>query len=465
VLADGLLERLRAALGAEHVRIDDEATATYGADGTAYRGVPDAVVWPGSTADVSTLARLCTETRTPIVPRGGGTGYSGGAVPVAGGIVVSLERLNRIVDIDRHNLLAVVEPHVVTGVLQAAVERQGLFYPPDPASLDRSVIGGNVAENAGGPRAFKYGVTRRYVLGVEAVLASGDVVRTGGKTVKNVVGYDVTQLLVGSEGTLAILTRIILRLIRKPETAATLRVQCPDVRTAVGVVSAVIADGLVPATLEFVDRTSLEAAARHLGDPSVAPAGTGASLVIEVDGDRAQVERDAARVDAVCRAAGALTVETATSAADRAALWRVRRELSPALRTIAPHKFNHDVVVPRARVADLVALADRLQRESGLPLACFGHAGDGNVHVNIMAPDDAVSLARAREAEARLLEGVVALEGSISGEHGIGLSKARFLGVELTPETVALMRRIKEAFDPLGILNPGKIFPSPGKGL
>jgi glycolate oxidase len=221
----------------------------------------------------------------------------------------------------------------------------------------------------------------------------------------------------------------------------------------------------VPATLEFVDRTSLEAAARHLGDPSVAPAGTGASLVIEVDGDRAQVERDAARVDAVCRAAGALTVETATSAADRAALWRVRRELSPALRTIAPHKFNHDVVVPRARVADLVALADRLQRESGLPLACLGHAGDGNVHVNIMAPDDAVSLARAREAEARLLEGVVALEGSISGEHGIGLSKARFLGVELTPETVALMRRIKEAFDPLGILNPGKIFPSPGKGL
>ncbi|HUF47834.1 MAG TPA: FAD-linked oxidase C-terminal domain-containing protein [Vicinamibacterales bacterium] len=462
MLTDGLVDRLREAVGAAHVSLDDDTRALYGMDGTGQGASPNAVVWPGSTTDVAAVARLCDESRTPMVPRGAGTGYSGGAIPVAGGVVLSLERLNRILEIDTANLLAVVEPHVVTGVLQAEVERHGLFYPPDPASLDRSVIGGNVAENAGGPRAFKYGVTRQYVLGLEAVLPTGQVIRTGGKTVKNVVGYDVTQLLVGSEGTLAILTEITLRLLPKPAAVATLRLLFPGVASAVDAVSDVIREGLIPAAIELVDRVSLEAVARHLGEPGLAPPGVGALLLIEVDGDATQVARDAARVEHVCRQAGAMAVDAAADARARAELWRVRRALSPALRTIAPHKFNHDVVVPRARVTDLMTLVERLARGSRLTIPCFGHAGDGNIHVNIMAPDEPDALARAREAETALVEGVLALEGSISGEHGIGLAKARFLGFELTPDTVRLMRRIKQAFDPRGILNPGKIFPSDG---
>jgi len=459
VLDDRLLESLRAALGPDHVRVDEATCRAYGVDALGGETRADAVVWPGRTADVAAVAGLCHETRTPLVPRGAGTGYSGGAVPVAGGVVMSLERLNRILEIDPDNLLAVVEPHVVTGVLQAAVERQGLFYPPDPASLHQSVIGGNVAECAGGPRAFKYGVTRQYVLGLEAVLPTGAVVRTGGKVVKNVVGYDLTQLLVGSEGTLAIVTQVVLRLIPKPTARATVRVTFASVDAAVRAVSELLRARVVPATLEFVDEASLEAVSRYLGETTLAPAGTRALLLIEVDGQPEQVSSDEQRVADVCRRARATSVEVAATDEARQALWRVRRELSPALRVIAPRKFNHDVVVPRARVPQLLSLVAQLERDHRLRIPCFGHAGDGNIHVNIMAEDTPQAIDRARQAERRLFEGVVALEGAISGEHGIGFTKARFLGLELTPETIALMRRVKEAFDPRGILNPGKIFP------
>jgi glycolate oxidase len=462
VIDDVLLERLRDRLGADHVRTDPATLATYGMDALRTGAPPDAVVWPGSTADVVAVARLCHETRTPLVPRGAGTGYSGGAVPLHGGLVVSLERLNRILEIDDVNLLAVVEPHVVTGALQEAVERRGLFYPPDPASLAQSVIGGNVAECAGGPRAFKYGVTRQYVLGLEAVLPTGDVIRTGGKVVKNVVGYDLTQLLVGSEGTLAILTKIVLRLIPKPPARATVRAAFGTVAQAVAAVSSLVRARIVPATLELVDGESLAAVARHLGDHALAPAGTGALLLVEADGPAEQVRRDAERIAALCGDAGATDVRTAADDAERAELWRVRRELSPALRVIAPRKFNHDVVVPRGRIPDLFDLVSRLRADLGLPIPCFGHVGDGNIHVNIMAPDDEAVIARVRAAERRLFEGVVALEGSISGEHGIGFAKMPYLSLELPAETIDLMRRVKHAFDPQGILNPGKIFPAAG---
>jgi glycolate oxidase len=459
VLDERVQGRLAGAVGADHVRVDEATRAAYGVDALGRGALPDAVVWPADTAEVAAVARICHESWTPLVPRGAGTGYSGGAVPTAGGVVVSLERLNRILEIDADNLLAVVEPHVVTGALQAAVERQGLFYPPDPASLERSVIGGNVAECAGGPRAFKYGVTRHYVLGVRAVLPTGDVIRTGGKVVKSVVGYDITQLLVGSEGTLAILTEIILRLIPRPAARATARVTFGDVGTAVRAVSALLRAAVVPAALELVDGVSLDAVARYLGESALAPPGTRALLLIEVDGSPEQVRSDARRVADVCRHAGALDFQAAAGDAERDALWRVRRELSPALRTIAPLKFNHDVVVPRARVPELFALVGRLREAHGFPIPCFGHVGDGNIHVNIMAADEPGARERVRAVERQLFEGVVALEGSISGEHGIGFAKAPFLGLELTPETIALMKRVKAAFDPRGILNPGKIFP------
>lgn len=421
---------------------------------------PDAVVFPDGVDQVSAAVRLCHDRKVPFVPRGGGTGFTGGSVPVRGGVVISLERMNRILEIDEANLIAVVEPNVITGRLQEAVERVGLFYPPDPSSLNQSAIGGNVAECAGGPRAFKYGTTKQYVLGLEAVLPNGEIVRTGGKVVKNVVGYDLTHLLVGSEGTLAVITRIVLRLIPKPPARIALRATFSTIEAAAEAVTRVTAHRVIPASLELIDGDSLESVARYLNVRSLAPAGTAGLLLLEVDGLAEAVAEEASRCELACREAGATEILRAKDEAERQELWRVRRELSPSLKTVSPIKFNHDVVVPKARIPELFGLVRRLKEEYGLRIPCFGHAGDGNIHVNIMVtPDDAGEMQRAHDAERVLFEGVVALEGSISGEHGIGFAKAKFLPIELSPETIAIMKRVKQAFDPDGLLNPGKIFP------
>ena len=456
-----ILAQLETALGPEFVRTDDQSRAAYGVDALKKGHPADIVVFPATTAEVAAVVRLCAAHLLPMVPRGGGTGYTGGAVPTRGGVVISLERMNRILEIDQANLVAVVEPNVVTGDLQDAVEKVGLFYPPDPASLRQSVIGGNVAECAGGPRAFKYGTTKQYVLGLEAVLPTGEIVETGGKVVKNVVGYDLTHLLVGSEGTLAIITRITLRLVPKPPVQATLRATFPTVEAAVEAVGGIISERVVPAAIELIDGTSLEAVARYLNVRSLAPEGTAAILLVEVDGVPAAVADEAVRVDRALRAAGATEVLRAKDEAERQELWRVRRELSLSLKMVAGLKFNHDVVVPKARIPALVALVGHIADEHRLRIPCFGHAGDGNIHVNIMVdPTDADEIRRAHEAERLLFEGVVAMEGSISGEHGIGFSKAPFLSIELSADEIALMKRVKAAFDPHGLLNPGKIFPS-----
>jgi glycolate oxidase len=424
----------------------------------------DVVIWPGSTADVSGVLRACSAHRIPVVPRGAGTGYTGGAVPSLGGVVLSLQRLNRILEIDERNLLAIAEPHVVTGELQQAVEAVGLFYPPDPASLSTSTIGGNVAECAGGPRAFKYGVTKRYVLGLEAVLPSGDVIHTGGKSVKNVVGYDLTQLLVGSEGTLAVITKVIVRLVPLPPTQVTLRATFTTVRAAVDAVVNLIRARVVPSALELIDGDSLDAVATSLDTRALAPQGTGALLLLEVDGLAEAVEEEGRRVAQACRDAGATEVLSARDAATRCELWRVRRALSLSLKVLAPLKINHDVVVPKGRVPELFDLIGRLRETSpGVRIPSFGHVGDGNIHVNLMLdPADPVAVASARAAERALFEGVVALEGSISGEHGIGFSKLPFVPLELSAIEIDLQRRVKAAFDPLNILNPGKMFPDTG---
>ena len=414
---------------------------------------------PGSTSEIAAIARLCNEQCIPLVVRGAGTGYTGGAVPTSGGIVLSMARLNRILEIDELNLIAVVEPNVINGDLQRAVERVGLFYPPDPASLDTSSIGGNVAECAGGPRAFKYGTTKRYVLALEAVLPTGEILHTGSKAVKNVVGYDVTQLLVGSEGTLAIITKITLRLIPKPPARATLAATFSTVRHAVDAVSALIARRAVPAAIELVDDDSLRAVESYVGRP-VVPAGAGAMLLVECDGTAAGVEEEIVSVAEACRETAAHTVTRAATEAERDALWHVRRQLSLALRATGLLKINHDVVVPRGRVPELFDVIAGLKHRYGLHVASFGHAGDGNIHVNLMIKrDDPDERARAARAERELFEQVVSLEGSISGEHGIGFAKAQYLPIELSPEEIALMKRLKTAFDPNGILNPGKIFP------
>jgi glycolate oxidase len=459
-LPSDFVDALRAVVGDAHVRTDPAALDSYGADALK-RGHPaDAVVTPEGADQISAILKLCSAHRVPVVPRGGGTGYTGGAVPVHGGVVLSLERMNRILEIDEENLVAIVEPNAVTGTIQDAVERVGLFYPPDPASLRTSAIGGNVAECAGGPRAFKYGTTKQYVLGLQAVLPNGDIIETGGKVVKNVVGYDLTHLLVGSEGTLAVITRIVLRLVPRPPVQATLRATFATIGDATRAVSNAVRARVVPAALELIDGDSLEAVARYLNVRSLAPEGTGALLLLEVDGLPEAVKEEAARCEQACRDAGATEILRARDEAERQEIWRVRRELSFALKTITPIKFNHDVVVPKGRIPQLFELVERLKREFRLRIPSFGHAGDGNIHVNIMvSPGDDDEMRRAREAERRLFEGVVALEGSISGEHGIGSVKSKYLDLELDPATIAIMKSVKRAFDPLNVLNPGKIFP------
>ena len=451
---------LRAIVGAAHVRLDEPSLTAYGADALK-RGHPaDVVVLPDGAEEISAIMRLCASHRVPVVPRGGGSGYTGGSVPMHGGVVLSLERMNRILELDEENLVVVVEPNVVTGTIQDAVEKVGLFYPPDPASLRISAIGGNVAECAGGPRAFKYGTTKQYVLGLQAVLPNGDIIETGGKVVKNVVGYDLTHLLVGSEGTLAVITRIILRLVPKPPVQSTLRATFRTIDEAVQAVSNVIRMRVVPAAVELIDGDSLEAVAKYLDGRSLAPEGTGALLLLEVDGLAEAVAEEATRCEQACRDAGATGILRARDEAERQEIWRVRRELSDALKVITPIKFNHDVVVPKGRIPQLFRLVDGLKKTYRLRIPCFGHAGDGNIHVNIMVtPEDDDEMSRAHDAERALFEGVVALEGSISGEHGIGFAKAKYLPLELDPQTIAVMKRVKAAFDPEGLLNPGKIFP------
>lgn len=466
------LEKLAAAIGSQHVRTDAASREAFGTDALALTpGTPaEAIVFPGSTSDVAAVVRLCAAARVPMTPRGAGTGYTGGAVPTHGGIVISLERLNRILEIDPSDLVAVVEPHVVTAALQTEVASQGLFYPPDPASSHRSVLGGNVAECAGGPRAFKYGTTKRYVLGLEAVLPTGEIIHTGGRTVKNVVGYDITQLLVGSEGTLAIVTQIILRLVPLPPARTTIRALFTSVGDATKAVTRLVSEGLVPAALELIDKASLDAIRqhRHQADGSddalsttdlEIPPETGALLLVELDGFPTAVSEESARVTRLC-ATTATDVRTAESALERDALWAARRGLSLALRALAPRKINHDVVVPKGAIPDLFDAVAEIQAAVRLPMPSFGHAGDGNIHVNILVdPADAEAMRRAKQAERALFERVIALRGSISGEHGIGFSKAGFIDLELEPDCLALMRRLKDAFDPHGILNPGKIFP------
>ena len=458
-VSDKFTDVVRKVVGADWVQLNKSSLSFYSQDALGVGSLPDLVVIPGSTKEIASIARLCNQEGVPLVVRGGGTGYTGGAVPTHGGMLLSMERFNRILEIDEASLLAVVEPNVITVDLKSEAEQIGLYYPPDPASLARSTLGGNVAECAGGPNAFKYGTTKRYVLGLEAVLPTGEIIHTGSKAVKNVVGYDLTQLLVGSEGTLAIITKIILRLIPKPIAQQSLVAFFPGVPEAVQAVTSLISLRIVPAAIELVDSASLKAVRNYLGYSPV-PSSVDTVLIVEVDGMLAEVEEAISMTADAMAAAGAIEVVRASNEVEREKIWTVRRELSPALKATGLLKINHDVVVPRGKIPELFEIIESLRQKYGLFVACFGHAGDGNIHVNIMVD-------RANENENKnagaavkdLFVGVVSLEGSISGEHGIGFQKSTYLGIELGSSEIELMKRIKAAFDPLGILNPGKIFP------
>lgn len=456
------LRALRDIVGAEHVTTSHAALLTHSFDATQRQYLPEVVVHPGSTEEVAAIVRLAAQHRLPLLPRGAGSGFTGGSAPVQGGIVVVLTRMNRIVEIDSDNLVAVVEPGVVTARLQEAVERLGLFYPPDPASREFSTLGGNIAECAGGPRCVKYGVTRDYVLGLTVVTPTGEIIHTGGRTMKNVVGYDLTRLFVGSEGTLGIVTAIILRLLPKPAAKRTMLAIFAHIDGAAEAVSAIIRAKIIPTTLEFMDAAAIDCV-RALPGIDL-PEACQALLLIEVDGEAEQLPPQLERMAALIEPLGLLEARVARDAAEAEELWRVRRSLSPILRKLGPDKFNEDIVVPRSRLPEMIRALGALSRRLALPIVNFGHAGDGNIHVNLMVDLREPGMeARVAEALDEIFRTTVALGGSVSGEHGIGLAKQPYIGLELDPPTLAAMRAVKAALDPLGIMNPGKIFPDPDR--
>ncbi len=432
-----------------------QALLCYSFDATFHTGQPEAVVLPDSTEQVAAIMRLASRHGIPVTPRGAGTGMSGGSLP-KGGIALSLTRMNRILEIDRRNLLAVVQPGVVTAHLQREAERLGLFYPPDPASGKVCTIGGNIAENAGGPRCFKYGVTRDYVLGLEVVLADGQVLKTGGRTVKNVTGYDLTRLIVGSEGTLGIVTQATLRLIAKPEAVRTLMAVFPRLDDATETIAEIVASGVRPATLEIMDQLTLRVVENYLH--AGLPVEAEAVLLIEVDGFREAVQRQAAVVADLCRRLGASEVRVADTEQEREELWRARRSVSTAVTQVKPTKIGEDVAVPIASVPEMIRKLQYLQRQTGLTMTVYGHAGDGNIHPNIVTDlRDQEEMAKVEAALEEIARIALGLGGTLSGEHGIGTLKAPYLEMEVGEVGLDVMRRIKRALDPQNILNPGKM--------
>ena len=451
------LDAIRAIVGPANVLSSPEECVCYSYDASKLKSVPDVVVFPASASEISELMKLANAERLPVFPRGAGTGMVGAAIPANGGIVMALTRLNRILEIDPDNMIGVVEPGVVTGEFQKALAPYDLFYPPDPASLAFSTIGGNIAMCAGGPRAVKYGVTRDYVLGLQVVLPTGAIIRTGTRTMKGVVGYDLTRLMVGSEGTLGIFTEITLRLIPSPESTRTMMAVFPLLEGAAQAVSRIIRERIVPSTIELMDQATIQVVENHMGIGL--PVDAEAVLLIELDGRPAVLDEDAAHITDICRRCGCSTVEVARSDEERDRLWKARRAVSPALGRIRPDKINEDVTVPRTRIPDLIRAIRKLADKYSLIIVCFGHAGDGNIHTNIMLDktnDDERS--RAAKAVEELFRTVLDLGGTLSGEHGIGIAKSPYLKWEIGEEGLETMWRIKKALDPLNVLNPGKMF-------
>ena len=455
---DKALIELDQRLGSGRVVTDPDVLATYAVDESEVPPhPPQAVLRVQSAAEVATAMQICARHEVPVTPRAAGTGRTGGAVPLAGGLVLAFENMTRIKGIETRDMVAVVEPGVVTGELHRAVEEVGLFYPPDPNSLGSCTIGGNVAENAGGPRALRYGCTRDYVLGMQVVTPDGTELSVGKRTVKGVTGYDLTSLLVGSEGTLAITTEVTLKLLPKPPALATLLVALPSLAAAGQAVSDVLAHGILPRCLELLDEATLDIVRPESSLP-ISPAAR-ALLLVELDGEEAALDAQLERTGNLFDAAHALEVLVARHGSERERLWAARRELSRALRKRAKHKLSEDVVVPRSQIPELIAHCQRISEQFGVFMPSYGHAGDGNIHVNFLW-NDASEEPKVHAAIEALFKQVIALGGTLSGEHGIGVLKAPYLPLEQSPQLIALQEKIKALFDPKQLLNPGKIFPA-----
>jgi glycolate oxidase len=456
-----LLEELRAAVPG---RVLTEAAdlIAYGFDATFFERTPPLVVLPRTTAEVSAVHRIATARRIAITPRAMGSGLSGGAIPLQGSIVLGVSQMNRILEIDEIDRVAVVQPGVINAQLQAEAEKRGLFYPPDPSSLKQSAIGGNVAENAGGARCLKYGVTGDYVLALEVVLPDGTVIRTGGRTVKNVTGYELRRLFTGAEGTLGTITEITLKLIAKPKFARTALAEFNRIEDAANAVTAVLSAGVLPTAIEMIDQFTM----RCIEDnkPSGLPVDAAAILIFGVDGNyEGAIADELAQIDALARSAGARAVEIARTDADAERLWTARRSINPSLARRRPNRLGEDVCVPRRSILPMIQRCQEIRDRFGLEVPLYGHIGDGNLHPNLLCDKrDREEMKRVEAAARAIFEAAVELGGTLSGEHGIGLLKKQFMELDLGSDAVALMRRIKDAVDPLGIMNPGKIFPEPG---
>jgi len=455
-----IIAKLKAIVGELNVLLDEESLVHYSRDETedlSFR--PEVIVQPDSARQISEILKLANIERIPVTPRGGGTGLSGGALPVYGGIVLSLARLNRIIEIDSANSQAIAEPGVITQVFQEEVEKVGLFYPPDPASRGSCQLGGNLAECSGGPRAVKYGVTKDYVLGLEAVLPTGEIINTGGRVLKNVSGYNLTQLIIGSEGTLAIITKIFFRLIPLPKHRRLILVSFNSLESATDAVAEIFRAGITPSAIEFLEKSAVKAA-EEKQNKKFPNSEAEAQLFIEVDGNYGELlDRDMEKIAEAITAFGPIDILLAEEPQKIEDVWSLRRGVGDAVKSISPYK-EEDTVVPRANMSRLVRGVKEISARYGIRTICYGHSGDGNIHVNILKDklDDRSWEAVLDKAIREIFELTVSLGGTISGEHGIGYSQKSYLPIALSETELDLMKRIKKTFDPNNILNPGKIF-------
>jgi glycolate oxidase len=453
----GLYKKLEAVVGEQYISDADLDRVCHSYDATKQRALPDVVIRPGSAQEISEILRLANENLMPVYPRGAASGLTGGAVPLHGGIALDVTRMNRIIEIDEANLTATVEPGVVIADFQNEVEKRGLLYPPDPASNKFATMGGSVAECSGGLRGMKYGVTKDYVMALEVVLPTGEIIKTGSKTLKSVTGYDLTKLFVGSEGTLGVFTKITVKLIPPPEKIETIRAYFHSIKDAADTVSAIIAAKIVPGTLELVDEECIKAVRVYTGFN--VPEGTRALLLIEVDGSAETAQKDSQRVIEICKSNNAFEVEKADTEEEKDSLWAIRRSISPALYAISIGKVSEDICVPRSKVTQMLESIGEISKKFDFRIANFGHAGDGNIHVNILTdPSVPGELERAEKAVEEIFGKVIELDGTLSGEHGVGNTKSKYLSLEIGSREMKLMKDIKKLFDPNGILNPGKIF-------
>ena len=452
------LARLACVVGNADLRTDPADCWPYSYDNSRRQALPQAVAYATSHDEVRDCVRICNEFNVPLTARGLGSSTTGSAVPVAGGLVLALERMNRIIHVDPANRALTCEAGVTNAAAQTAAAAVGCFWPPDPTSSAYSTVGGNLACGAGGPHAVKYGTTRDNVLALRAVTGAGQELRTGVYTTKGAMGYDFTRLLIGSEGTLAVITEATLKLTPKPEAVRTLRAVYADMTAAAAAVSRIMAQPVTPCVLEFIDHASIEMI-RGYAETEL-PRDAGALLLIEVDGMASQLDDAVAAVEAAARGVGCVEVRAARDAREAGALWTSRKALSPALRKIAPKKINEDVVVPVSRMADFIGRLGELSRQYGVQIVNFGHAGNGNIHVNLLVdPDNKEQMKNAESCLREVFQTVLDLHGTLSGEHGVGVEKRPFMSMEFDDDTLKLMQRVKQQFDPKGILNPGKLLP------